>query len=278
MERMEGTFPGTGGLGLYYQRWRGPSAGRAILTIVHGFGEHSGRYGNVIAEATARGMTVYGFDHRGHGRSPGQRGHIDRWEDYRGDVKAFLGMVGKNMPNQPIFLFGHSMGALIALDYLLRYPEGLRGAIISGAPFEPVGVAKPYLVTLARILSRIWPKFSLSLGLDPTRLSRDREVVKAYEADPLVHGVASVRWGTETLKPIAWVKGRAGEVRIPILLIHGGADRINAPDGSRSFFEKVSLPDRELKIYPGSFHEPHNDLDYRQVVKDVFHWLERHLH
>ena len=273
MEHKEGTFQGTGGIELYYQSWRADKETRGVLAIVHGFGEHSGRYANVVNHLTPQGYPIYGFDLRGHGRSPGQRGHINSWEEYREDVRGFLQVVSQGEPTLPVFMLGHSMGALIALDYLLHDPAGLRGAIISGAPLEPVGVAKPILVILARVLSRVWPRFSLPLGLDPKGISRDIEVVKAYQADPLVHGKTTVRWGTEILQTIEWVKAHAAEVRIPILLIHGGSDPLNSPDGTRSFFDKVTFPDKQIKVYPGSYHEAHNDLDYAQVVNDMAQWL-----
>ena len=244
--------------------------------LIHGFGEHCGRYLNVVNHLTPLGYGVYGFDLRGHGRSPGQRGHIQSWDEYRGDLRAFLQKVSSQEPTLPVFLLGHSMGALIALDYLLHNPAGLRGAIVSGAPLEPVGVAKPFLVLLARVLSRVWPRFSLPLGLDPKGISRDLGVVKAYEADPLVHGKTTVRWGTEILKTIEWVKIHPAEVKIPLLLIHGGSDPLNSPEGTRKFFEKILFPDKEMKIYPGSYHEVHNDFDYEQVMKDMAQWMERH--
>jgi len=276
MEHREGTFQGAGGLELYYQSWRAEGKSLAVLAIIHGFGEHSGRYTNVVNHLIPKGYAVFGFDLRGHGRSPGQRGHINSWDEYREDVRAFLQMTSRREPNQPVFMLGHSMGALIALDYVLRDSAGLRGAIISGAPLEPVGVAKPFLVMLARVLSRVWPRFSLPLGLDAKGISRDPDVVKAYEADPLVHGKTTVRWGTEILQTIEWAKAHAAEVNIPILLIHGGSDPLNSPDGTRNFFEKVISPDKEMKVYLGSYHEAHNDLDYGQVMNDIAQWLERH--
>ncbi len=276
MERREGRFAGVGNAELYFQCWRIEGRPRAILAIIHGFGEHCGRYLNVVNGLAPLGYGVYGFDHRGHGRSPGQRGHIHSWEEYRGDVKNFLRMISQHEPNLPIFMLGHSMGALIALDFLLHDPAGLRGAMVSGAPLEPVGVAKPFLVLLARVLSRVWPSFSFPLGLDPKGISRDPEVVKTYQADPLVHGKTTVRWGTEILKTIEWVKSHPANVRIPIFLIHGGADPLNSPEGIRHFFEKIPFPDKEMKIYPGSYHEVHNDLDHEQLMKDMVRWLEIH--
>ena len=277
MEHREGVFQGIGGLELYWQSWRPENAPRAILAIVHGFGEHSGRYMNVVGQFILQGYAVYGFDHRGHGRSPGQRGHINSWGEYRGDVKNFLRLISDQVPDRPVFMWGHSMGALIALEFFLHDPAGLRGAIISGAPLDPVGVAKPLLVLIARILSRVWPRFSLPLGLDTKALSRDSEVVKAYESDLLIHGKTTVRWGTEILQTIEWVKAHAAEVRIPIMLIHGGADPLNSPNGIQTFFDKITLVDKALKIYPGSYHEVHNDLDQNVVMKDVTQWLERHI-
>lgn len=277
MEHREGFFQGVDEIKLYWQSWRAEKTSRAVLAIIHGFGEHSGRYPKVVNHFIPRDFAVYGFDHRGHGRSPGQRGHINSWDEYRGDVKKFLQLIFSQERSQPVFLWGHSMGALIALDYLLRDPANLRGAIISGAPLAPVGVAKPHLVLIARVLSKVWPRFSLPLGLDRKALSRDLEVVKAYEADPLVHGKTTVRWGTEILQTIEWVKSHVGGLRIPILLIHGGADPINSPEGSRRFFEKVTHADKEMRIYPGSYHEVHNDFDQTAVMKDVTRWVEMHI-
>jgi alpha-beta hydrolase superfamily lysophospholipase len=277
MEHSEGTFRGMDGLDLYYQCWRPDGKAKAVLAIVHGVREHSGRYTNVVDYLTARGYVVYALDQRGHGRSPGQRGHINAWEEYRGDAKAFLAMIGQQEPDLPVFLLGHSMGALIALDYLLAHPEGLRGAIISGAPLQPIGAAKPYQIVVARFLSRIRPRLSMTSPFSGAAVSRDPEVVRAYDTDPLVFNKTSVRWGMEFLATIERVESRAAEVKIPILMIHGGADPIVSADGSRNLFEKLGSPDKELKIYPGSYHEPHNDLDREQVLTDMERWLDRHL-
>lgn len=277
MEHSEGTFQGAGGLELYYQCWRPGGEAKAAVAIVHGVREHSSRYSGVADNLTARGYVVYGFDHRGHGRSPGQRGHINAWEEYRGDAEAFLAMIGQQESNLPVFLLGHSMGALISLDYLLFHPAGLRGAIISGAPLRPIGAAKPYQIVVARFLSRVRPRFSMTSAFGGAAVSRDPEVVRAYDTDPLVFNKTSVRWGMEFLATIDRVESRAAEVKIPILMIHGGADSIVSADGSRSFFEKISSANKELKVYPGSYHEPHNDLDRGQVVSDIGQWLDRHV-
>ncbi|MFV1857809.1 MAG: lysophospholipase [Anaerolineales bacterium] len=276
MQHTESTVQTIGGLELYVQRWQADVPTRAVIAIVHGFGEHSGRYMNLVSHLVPRGHVLCGVDLRGHGRSPGPRGHIDRWEDYREDLRSFLQWIPTWEPARPLFVLGHSMGALIVLDFVLRHLGGLAGAIVSGVPLEPVGVANPLLVTTARLLSRVWPGFALSLNLETAALSRDPEVVRAYEEDPLVHGTASARWGTETLDTIEWIKDHAPDVRLPLLMIHGGADRINAAEGTRRFFEAVTYPDKELRVYPEAYHEPHNDLDWQKVVSDIERWVDSH--
>jgi alpha-beta hydrolase superfamily lysophospholipase len=278
MKQTEGTFQGAGGLELYYKNWFPDVAPRAVVMIAHGVGEHVGRYEkNVVNTFVPHGYAVAGFDQRGHGRSPGQRGHINRWAEYREDTKAFFLMVKDQNPACLIFLYGHSMGALIALDYIMHHPEGLHGAIISGAPIQPVGVSKPTLVALARLMSNIWPTFTIKLGLETAALARDPDVVKAYNEDPLVHGMVTARWGTEALATVAWVKENAVEIRIPILLVHGEADRLNSADGARQFEETVPYSDKVLYIDPGGYHEPHNDLAHDQVLKFIENWMDQHL-
>ncbi len=276
MEHREGKFQGAGGLELYYQCWRPEEEPRAVLAIVHGFGEHSGRYMNVVNRLVPKGFAVWGFDHRGHGRSPGQRGYINEWAEFREDVHAFLQMVAGQEPGRPLFLMGHSMGGLIVLDYALHHPEGLNGVIASGPALGQVGIA-PILLTLSRLLSRIWPRLSLDTGLDATAISRDPEVVKAYQEDPLVHSKGTPRLGTEMEKTMEWVQAHAADLRVPLLILQGEADRLVPPEASRAFFEKVTSPDKEWHGYEGGYHEPHNDVTREQALSDLEQWLERHL-
>jgi alpha-beta hydrolase superfamily lysophospholipase len=272
-----GLFEGAGCVELFYRCRRPDGDARAVLAIVHGHGEHSGRYEKIADFLVARGIAVCGFDHRGHGRSRGQRGHIDSWAQYRADTAAFLRLMGRLEPRCPVFLMGHSMGALVVLDYLIHDPAGIRGAIISGAPIEPAGVAKPALVLMSRLLSRVCPRFPMSLSLDVSALSRDAAVVRAYVEDPLVHGRFTARWGTESLAAVARVKARAAEVNVPLLFVHGEADRLNLLIGIRDFFAKVTSIDKTLHIYPEMFHEPHNDFGYDRYLSDLERWLEEHL-
>ena len=273
----EFNFPGTEGISLFGRCWSPQVQPRAVVALVHGISEHSGRYSAVVDGLTTAGFAVCAFDLRGHGRSGGQRGHIDRWSQYRDDVMAYLEQVKTRYPGLPVFIYGHSLGALIVTEYVLWHPAGLEGMIVSGIPLRPTGVAKKPLVLLARSLSRVWPRFSVSLGVDGTRLSRDPAMVKAYDEDPLVHHTATARWGTETLDAIDRVRSRMSEIGLPILILHGEDDPVNAVQGSRELFAAVSSKDKELHTYPGGKHEPHNDIQREQVVNDVEKWLTRQL-
>ncbi len=272
-----GYFDGVKGCRLYYQAWLPKGRPRAVVALVHGAGEHCGRYGNVADGLVPAGYAVIGYDLRGHGRSGGRRGHIDSWDDYRGDLGRFLGFVGRVLPGVPAFLYGHSTGSLIALDYILRHPEGLRGAIVSGTAIEPSGAAPAALVLLAKALSGLVPTYTMRIKLEGSDLSRDAQVAKAYMEDPLNHWYRSARWGTEHLKVIAWIKSRPADIRLPVLFLHGEADPLVKAEGARRFFDRIEYPDKTMRVYPGGLHEPHNDLDYKQVVSDVAQWIEAHL-
>ena len=268
---------GAGGLQLFTQWWLPEGEVRAVLALVHGVGEHCGRYPKLVEPLTKAGYAIYGYDQRGFGRSPGARGHINAWEEYRGDLANFLNMVQEAQPGSPLFLYGHSMGALVALDFLMHAASGLRGAIISGAPIQPIGVAKPVLVAIAKLLSGMWPSFSIDLGLETAALSRDPAVVRAYEEDPLVTSKVSARWGTESLATLERVRANPSLLNLPVLFLHGGDDRINSAEGVRLYVEQIPHEDKELLIYPGRYHEPHNDLSCVQEAEDIRTWIERHL-
>lgn len=269
----EGTIHGHDGTDLFEQTWLPRGAVSGVVAIVHGIGEHSGRYGYLVERLTDAGFAVAAADNRGHGRSAGQRGHINSWADYREDIHYFLRYVRATFPTSPLFLYGHSLGALIVTDYVLFYPDDIQGLIVSGHPLQPTGAVKPVLVFIAKILSRYRPRTSLSLGLNDDTLSRDPEVVQAYRDDPLVHRNVTARWGTEALAAVDRVRARAGEIQVPLLILHGEADRINSVEGSRELLQKVSSADKQLNVYPGGFHEPHNDLDRERVASDVIDWV-----
>ena len=276
MKHEEGTFTGVGELSLFYQSWHPEEEAKAILVIVHGLGEHSGRYLNIVNHLVPLGYAVYGFDHRGHGRSPGPRGYINNYIEFRGDVHNFLEMVRAREEKRPLFLMGHSMGGGIVVNYILHDPEGFAGVIASAPAIGQLNI-QPALAFAARMMSGIMPKFSMDNGLDLSGISRDEAAVQAYKDDPLVHGKGTPRLGVEMMDNAAWSMVNAHEWEPPLLMIHGEADRIVNVEQTRLFFEAVQQPDKELIIYEGGYHESHNDVHYEQVVADIVRWLGQHL-
>lgn len=269
----KGKLTASRGTRLYWQSWISTDQPRCALILVHGFGEHGGRYPYLVEHLCAANIAVFSFDLRGHGKSDGRRGHINSMEDYRGDIAAFTAKIESQYPGLPKFIYGHSMGSLLVLDFVLRHPEGLAGTIISGAGLEPAGVATAPVVFLARLLSVIWPVFPIKLPVDASALMRDEYEIEAYENDPLVHNVSSARMANELLNAIDWIKDNPQALQIPILMVHGEADRVNLPSGSRDFISGVVFPDKELRLYPNGYHEMHNDFNRETVFTDITGWL-----
>lgn len=264
------------GLTLYRQTWLPEGSPRAVIALVHGFGEHSGRYGNVVQALAPAGFIVAGFDLRGHGRSEGARGAIRSWTEFREDTGLFVHRLESEHRGMPLFLYGHSLGGLIALEYALHHPEGLHGIIASAPTLGQPGIS-PLLLLLSRLLSAIWPTLTLPTKLDSTAISRDPGVVEAYQIDPLVHDLGTPRLGTEMTRAAEWVQAQAPALQIPLLMLQGEKDLLVSPADTRRFFEHAGVRDKTYLAYSEGFHEPHNDIEHDKVMGDVLAWLEAHL-
>ena len=271
-EHRTGTFSGFGGLQLFFQAWRPPQP-RATLINVHGLGDHSGLYPNLAAHLPPRGIAVYAYDMRGNGRSPGQRAFVRSWQEFREDLHAFLIQVRQWEPNLPLFVLGNSLGGLVVLDYALQCPAGLLGVIAAAPPLGKLGVP-PLLMALGRVMSNVLPRFSLQVGMDLSGLARDPAVIEAVLADPYFHRRGTARLSTEVTAAIARVQDGAARLSLPLLLLHGSADRMVPPDGTREFFAKVRHPDRELREYPEAYHGLFADLGSAEVLGDLERWIE----
>ncbi|MEA5564169.1 alpha/beta hydrolase [Anabaena sp. UHCC 0399] len=275
----QSVFSGVGGLKLYYQSWFPEGKVKAVLVIVHGLGGHSDKYSHIVEHLVPKHYAIYSLDLRGHGRSPGRRGHINAWADFREDLRAFLQLIPTQQPQVPVFLLGHSLGAVIVLDYVLRYPqEGstLQGVIALAPAIGKVGVSK-FRLLVGRLMSKVWPSFTLNTGLDLAAASRDEKVLVAYTQDSLRHTRASARLATEYFATVAWIYDHAPEWQVPLLILHGGADRVALPEGGEIFYQLVNSPDKLRIEYPGAYHELQDDLNYQEVLTDLETWLEKHL-
>lgn len=274
MQHNDGTLKSTDGLDLYWQAWKPDGACKAVWAIVHGYGEHSGRYLNPVNYFVPRGYALYAYDLRGHGKSPGPRGHIQRFAEYLADTDAFVKFVRRQEPDRQIFLVGHSLGGLIVSAYVEEHGAGdLSGLIMSSAflGFKmqvPAGKA-----ALGRVMSRLMPALTMKNDLSAEALSHDPAVVAAYDTDSLNHHVATARFFTEVTDAQARALARAETVRLPLLVVYAGADQIVDPDCSRVFFERAASADKTAHCYDGYYHEIFNEVGRADVFQDIERWL-----
>jgi alpha-beta hydrolase superfamily lysophospholipase len=266
------TFTASGKLKLFFQSWLPGNKIWGVVVIVHGGGDHSGRFENVVTALVPGGFGVYIFDLRGHGRSPGKRGHINAWDEYRHDLSIFLELVSRRHPEIPLFLFGHSMGGVIVLDFCIRRPPEVNGVMCTSPAIGELGIPR-LLFFLAKILDRVWPSLVLPNGLHVPHLSRDKEFVRKTKADPLYHTRSTPRLGMELLKTVEFIHENAAEFNLPLFLIHGDDDRIASVEGSRKFIRHMKHSGVSHKEYKGGYHELFNDLDKKTVLNDLVAWL-----
>jgi alpha-beta hydrolase superfamily lysophospholipase len=276
MTHSEGSFKCEDNLSLFYQKWIPEDKSKAVIAIVHGIGEHCGRYMTLVDHFVPLGYTIYGFDQRGHGRSPGKRGHLRHWQEFRSDMKNYLQLIRTECEDLPLFLLGHSLGGLVVLDFALHNPEGIRAVIASSPALSAPGIP-PLLITLSKIMSRIWPGLSIETHLDVSALSHDPAVISAYQNDPLVHGLASARMGTEFNRCRETMLADAAGFKLPLLIYHGKSDRIVPYEGSLRFYEMVKFKDKELHLFDEGYHELHHDTDKEKVFLLVEDWIKKHL-
>jgi acylglycerol lipase len=277
MQYTEGKFTGRNNYSLYRQAWLPDGIPVAVLIVVHGIAEHSGRYANLVNYFVPKGYAVYSFDLRGHGKSDGKRSYIERFSYYLDDLKIFYDKVQEENKNIKVFLVGHSMGSTIAIDYALEHQNEISGLIVSGATLKAGASIKKASIFMAKILSVILPKIGVS-ALSAAGISRDKAVIEAYVNDPLDYtGKLSARTGAELLKTMDNVQSRISELSLPILIMHGTADRISDLSSSQMLYDGASSKDKTMKLYEGFYHEIFNDPDCQQVFSDMGDWLKLHI-
>ena len=265
------------GRSAYWQAWLPSAQVRAVIVIVHGFGEHSGRYAYVGNRLAAAGFAAYAADYRGHGRSDGRRANIERMALIVADLGCFVRFAAERHPGLPVFMIGHSVGGLISLQYATEPETTLHGLVLS-APAVEVMVGSALQRRLAGVLSALMPDLQVTALDAEHKISRDPEVTRAYREDPLVyHGRIKARTGAEILMTMAGLPARLPRLSLPLLILHGTGDLICDPAGSTMVHNRVSSPDKTVRRYQDLYHEVFNEPERDEVLTDLRHWLEQHL-
>jgi alpha-beta hydrolase superfamily lysophospholipase len=245
------------------------------VLLVHGWAEHSGRYAHAGAWLAARGCAVHAYDHRGHGRSGGGRGHLRRFDELLDDLEIALARARARDPGLPVFVVGHSMGGLVVAAFAAGRGPEIAGAATSGAALQVADLPSRVRLALLRLLARIAPRLRTDRPIDPDALSRDPEVGRAYVGDPLVLRRMTLGFGAAFLGAVERTLLAASRVRVPMLLLHGAEDALCPVEGSRRFHAQLAAPAGELRVYPGLRHEILNEPEREAVLSDLLEWMRR---
>jgi lysophospholipase len=260
---------------LFTRAWdAGP--GSPAVGIVHGLGDHSGRWVRVGQTLQSRGFSAYALDLPGHGRSEGKRGHVKSWDEYRNALSRWMDVLRGDEPAERRWaLLGHSMGGLIALDWANQNPSKVDALVLSAPPFELSLHPAAIKVHAARLIGLLWPGFSQSNQIPPSLLSHDPEVIRAHRADKLVHFRISARLFLELTRMRRALTSVAATHSIPTLIIQGGADPVTSGAGCAAWAKKAKSGVVTYREYPGLFHEVLNEVEGPAILDDVILWLKQ---
>lgn len=274
MEHRSGYFAGAGGVQIFWQAWLPDGTRRGVVAMAHGVSEHSGRYAWTGEQLAARGYALYALDHRGHGQSAGSRAVIDRVANAVADLAELVSIAQAESPGHAKpFLFGHSMGGFLALAYTTRHQADIQGLLLS-APVAVLEAASPVQRIAGHVLSVIAPKLGV-FDIDSSTVSRDPQVVRDYDADPLnFHGKLPARTVHEMAQEIGRFPQSIPSITVPLLVQVGTADELVPPQSSGLVYEWASSQDKTLKRYDGLFHEILNEPERDAVVADMVAWLD----
>ena len=278
MQTKSGSFKAQDGTSIFWKSWLPDAPPKALLHIIHGYAEHIDRYTNVINELVPAGYAVFGNDHRGHGRSEGKRGHVMSFQEFIDDEKQFRReVINAHCPGIPYFVLGHSMGSLIAMNFIEQNAEDIKGLILSGTGSQPGTDIPKILVKLTKILSRVLPSIHVKSPLPPEFISRDNNVVQAYIDDPLVYNVITPRLAYEMNRFVVIGAQNSVKIKIPVLIQLGSKD--TAFSGQKELFEMIGAKDKTFKLYEGLKHEVYNELpeDRGKVLAELKSWLDAHV-
>ncbi len=272
---IEGTFKSAGDLNIYFRAWRPDAKPRGLVVIVPGFNSHSGYYGWVAEHLVSAGCAVYALDLRGRGKSDGERFYVQTFEDYVSDVAACVAMAKSREPGVPAFVLGHSAGGVVSCVYAIDHASEIAGLICESFAYQVP--APDFALAVLKGLSHVAPHAHV-LKLKNEDFSRDPNVVAAMNADPLIaHETQSTQTVAAMVRADERLKKDFPRITLPVLILHGTADKATKPSGSKYFFETAGSVDKNLKLYEGYYHDPLNDIGREAVVADVTKWLVAHL-
>ena len=260
---------------LFGQSWS-PDQPKGLVVLVHGMGEHSGRYSSsLVPELVSAGYAVYATDHFGHGHSGGKRGHCPGYEAVSDSVEMTLSKAREANPDIPVFLYGHSMGGNVVLGFAMKRKPEVRG-VVSTSPFLRVAFTPPaWKFALGRLLYRIYPSLTMPSGLNPEHISRDPREVKKYQEDPLVHDTVSPNFVFPFMKMGEWIMANPDEMKVPVLLCHGTGDQITSHWATKAVAKQMA--NCRLELVEGGYHELHNDYGREAFRALVVEWLDQNL-
>lgn len=260
------------GLNLYAEEWPVQNP-QAVIAFVHGQGEHMGRYRHVAEWFNKRGVAFLGFDQQGYGRSEGKKGHAASLDVLLDDIGQLLEETHGRYSGVPLFLYGHSMGGQLVLNYALRRTPRLSGLIATGPWIRLAFQAPAVKILAAKLLNKVIPSLTMPTNLATKFLSRDESVVHAYENDPLVHGMLSVAAAMSLLEGAGWLDRFSGPVTLPVLLMHGGGDMITSPAATKAFSDRIA-GNTMHREWPGLYHEIHNEPEREEVFEFTVQWMK----
>ncbi len=274
IEAQEQSFAGADGRYLFERRWLPVSAPRAALIIVHGYAEHSGRYAHVGQHLAGAGYAVYAFDLRGHGLSDGKRASVRSFAEYLADLRLYVARVREHARGLPVFVLGHSMGGGIVALFASVDAPAVRGVLLSGAVLPNGGAAGWILARAVELFAKVAPDLP-TFSLSAASVSRDEDVVRRYEDDPLVyHGRIRAGLAAAMSRAARRIARDERTIDLPLLIMHGTDDALTSPDGSRRLYERAASLDKTLKLYDGLYHEILNEPEQLQVLADIVVWLD----
>lgn len=274
MESKPGSFTASDGNKMFFQSWSPAGMPEMVIALVHGLGEHSGRYQHWAKKFCEESFAFAAFDLRGHGLSEGKRGNIPSMEVASGDIGLFLDKVEVIFPGIPVVLYGHSLGGNLAVNYVLSKNIKLAALVMTSPWLQLSNPVPKYKLILAHLAGSLMPSFIQPSGLDPDYLSRDQKVVQKYQSDPLVHDRISAGLYLSGTHGSEKAISLAGNITIPVLIMHGTADNLTSPEGSKRFSEN-SGENATLKLWDDFYHELHNEPEKNDVFSYIAVWLRK---